>query len=253
MNPPHREQQDWQELRAWYAGPTGARLAQAERELLGGILPDLFGYHLLQLGRPDDEDWLASSRIQHRVLLDLAGQGGEGVALQAAADHLPLASESLDVVVLPHTLEFHPRPHDVLREVERVLIPEGQLIILGFNPLSLWGLSRLMFGWRELMPWRGRFYSQIRLRDWLALLGFDCAPGMGVFFRPAFANEKLMQKLMFMERLGQRCCPFVSAVYAITARKRMSTLTPIRPRWRSQRNLVGTVAEPTARGMQRDG
>lgn len=253
MNPPTRQQQDWQALRDWFAGPTGARLAQAERELLAGMLPDLFGYHLLQLGLPDDHDWLESSRIRHRVLLDLAGLAGGTTGLQATADQLPFASESLDVVVLPHTLDFHPRPHDVLREVDRVLIPEGHVVILGFNPVSLWGLSRLMFAWREQMPWRGQFYTQTRLRDWLALLGFDCAANKGVFFRPAFANEKLMQKLMFMERLGQRCCPFAAAVYAVTGCKRTSTLTPIRPRWRSQRKLVGTVVEPSTRGMQRDG
>ncbi|MGD8999595.1 MAG: methyltransferase domain-containing protein [Granulosicoccaceae bacterium] len=246
------EQRTWQDLRAWYAGPGGARLAVAERELLAGILPDMFGYHLVQVGLPDEHDWLGGSRINHHILLDLAGAAETRAGLFAAADHLPVASESVDVVVLPHTLDFHPRPHAILREVDRVLIPEGHVIILGFNPVSLWGLSRVLMTWREQMPWRGQYYTQTRLRDWLALLGFDCTPRQGVFFRPPFANEKVMQKLMFMERFGQRYCPFISAVYALTARKRMSTLTPIRPRWRSQRKLVG-VAEPTARNMHRDG
>jgi SAM-dependent methyltransferase len=250
------EQKAWQELRTWYAGPSGARLGAAERELLSGILPDMFGYHLVQVGLPDGHDWLGGSRINHHILLDLARTNGSGersdAGLFAAADRLPVASESVDVVVLPHTLDFHPRPHAILREVDRVLIPQGYVIILGFNPVSLWGLSRVFMTWHKQMPWRGQYYTQTRLRDWLALLGFDCTPRQGVFFRPPFANEKVMQKLMFMERFGQRCCPFISAVYALTARKRMSTLTPIRPRWRTQRKLVG-VAEPTARNMHRDG
>jgi SAM-dependent methyltransferase len=248
------EQKTWQDLRAWYAGPTGARLAVAERELLSNILPDLFGYHLVQVGLPDAHDWLGGSRINHHILLDLRGETAHGEAhgagLLAAADQLPVASESVDVVVLPHTLDFHPRPHAILREVDRILIPEGHVVILGFNPVSLWGLSRVLLTWREHMPWRGQYYTLTRLRDWLALLGFDCMPRKGVFFRPPLANEKVMQKLMFMERFGQRCCPFISAVYALTARKRMSTLTPIKPRWRTQRKLVGAV-EPTTRSMHR--
>ena len=52
---------------------------------------------------------------------------------------LPFEAQSVDLIVMPHTLEFTSDPHRLLREAERVLMPEGQLIILGFNSLSLWG------------------------------------------------------------------------------------------------------------------
>lgn len=244
----------WQALQGWYAERPGSWLSEAERGLLQSILPDLFGYHLLQVGTPDGHDWLTASRINHHIVLD-AGDSGVGAAagLYAQADNLPLASESIDVVVLPHTLDFHPHPHAILREVDRVLIPEGHVVILAFNPISLWGMMRVLLGWRGRMPWRGQYYTQTRMRDWLALLGFDCVQSHNIFFRPPIAHEKTMQKLEFMERFGKRCCPIFSAVYVITARKRTSTLTPIRPRWRAQRKMVGTVVEPSTRGMHPDG
>lgn len=249
----------WRALQDWYAGRPGSWLSEAERTVLQDILPDLFGYHVLQLGIADGEDWLAASRINHHIVLDVGNSQGSGQAhrysadLCSQADSLPLASESIDVAVLPHTLDFHPRPHEVLREIDRVLIPEGHVVILAFNPISLWGLTRVLLGWRGRMPWRGQYYTQTRMRDWLALLGFDCLQSESVFFRPPFRHEKTMQKLEFMERLGQRCCPFVSAVYAITARKRTSTLTPIMPRWRTRREVVTGVVEPSTNQVHNKG
>lgn len=246
--------QQWQALQAWYGERLGTWLSAAERGLLQTLLPDLFGYHLLQLGIPDSQDWLEGSRISHHVLLDVGNtQDISGAGVCSEADKLPLASESIDVVVLPHTLDFHPRPHEILREIDRILIPEGHIVILSFNPISVWGLTRVLLGWRGRMPWQGHYYTQTRMRDWLALLGFDCLQSNSVFFRPPFSHEKTMQKLEFMERFGQRCCPFASAVYAITARKRTSTLTPIMPRWRANRKMVGGVVEPSTRGIHRGG
>jgi SAM-dependent methyltransferase len=243
----------WQALQAWYEGRPGSWLSAAERQLLQMLLPDLFGYHLLQLGIPDDQDWLSGSRINHHILLDVGESLTNGMAgLCAEADRLPLASESVDVAVLPHTLDFHSRPHEILREIDRVLIPEGHAVILAFNPLSLWGLTRVLLGWRGRMPWRGQYYTQTRMRDWLALLGFDCIQVDSLFFRPPFKHEKTMQKLEFMERFGRRCCPFASAVYVITARKRTSTLTPIKPRWRTHREVIGGVVEPSTRQLHRE-
>ena len=252
------EPQYWQALQAWYGGRLGGWLSEAERGLLESVLPDLFGYHLLQLGIPDSHDWLAGSRINHPIILDIGNKKtAESSGLCSEADSLPLASESIDVALLPHTLDFHARPHEILREIDRVLIPEGHVVILAFNPFSVWGMMRVLMGWRGRMPWQGQYYTQTRVRDWLALLGFDCVQTNSIFFRPPFSHEKTMQKLEFMERFGKRFVPFSSAVYLITARKRTSTLTPIKPRWRSQRNVVGAAVEPSTRnmhrGMQQDG
>lgn len=236
-------------LPTWYGSYLGRLLARAEREALDTLLPDLFGYHLVQLGG-HGENLCENSRVSHCVVLDELPHSEAGLLADNAA--LPLASESVDVVVMPHSLEFHPNPHAILREVDRILIPEGHVVILNFNPLSFWGLARLLLGWRKQMPWRGQFYTQGRLRDWLSLLGFDYVSGRQVFFRPPIQHEKTMQKLEFMERVGQRIMPLFAGVTIMLARKRTSTLTPIGPSWQKKKIRPCPIAEPSTRGMHYD-
>ncbi|WP_126455925.1 class I SAM-dependent methyltransferase [Sulfuriflexus mobilis] len=237
------------DLPAWYGSYLGRLLARAEGEALDELLPDLFGYHLVQLGG-HGENLCATSRISHCMVLDELAHSATSLLADNAA--LPFASESVDVVVMPHTLEFHPDPHAILREVDRILIPEGHVLILNFNPLSLWGLARLLLGWRKQMPWRGQYYTRRRLRDWLSLLGFDYIDGRQVFFRPPLQHEKTMQKLEFMDRIGQRIIPLFAGVTIMLARKRTSTLTPIGPRWRENKIRHRPIAEPSTRGMHYD-
>jgi SAM-dependent methyltransferase len=184
------------------------------------------------------------------MVLDELAHSEAGLLADNAA--LPFASESVDVVVMPHSLEFHPNPHAILREVDRILIPEGHVVIMSFNPLSFWGLARLLLSWRKRMPWRGKFYTRARLRDWLSLLGFDYVCGRQVFFRPPIQHEKTMQKLEFMERVGQRIMPLFAGVTVMLARKRTSTLTPIAPSWREKKIRPRPIVEPTTRGMHYD-
>ena len=161
---------------------------------------------------------------------------------------LPVATDTLDVLLLPHVMEFVDQPHEVLREADRTLIPEGHLVIVGFNPWSLWGIGRLFLGWRSAAPWRGRFLSVFRLKDWLALLGFDTLAVRNYAFRPPFQHAGIMERLRFLEGAGQRWWPGLGGGYVLIARKRVATLTPIRPRWRPRRNLAGgKLAEPTLR------
>lgn len=236
-------------LVAWYESYLGQLLARAERKTLDELLPDLFGYYLMQLGR-HGESLCDNSRISSCLVLDEQAHPQTGLLADNAA--LPFAAESVDVVILPHSLEFHPDPHAILREVDRILIPEGHVLILNFNPLSLWGLARLLLGWRRQMPWRGQYYTRARLRDWLSLLGFDYVCGRQVFFRPPLQHEKTMQKLEFMERLGPRIMPLFAGVTVMLARKRTSTLTPIGPRWRENKLSSRPIAEPSTRGMHND-
>lgn len=154
MNPRRRD--------AWLRHRAGARLLAAERAHLAALLPDLFGFYALQIGGwGRRSDLLAASRVRHRFMLDLPGGDADCVANPAA---LPFANDSLDVVVLPHTLELVPDPHRVLREVERVLIGEGHVVILG---LSWWS------PWRLFRGHHCRALTLFRVRDWLALLGFE--------------------------------------------------------------------------------
>ena len=236
-------------LSAWYDSHLGRLLAKAEADAVDNLLPDLFGYHLVQLGS-HAENLCQNSRVSHCVVLDDLPNLTAGLLADNAA--LPFASESVDVVVMPHSLEFHSNPHAILREVDRILIPEGHVLILNFNPLSFWGVARLLLGWRKKMPWRGQYYTRARLRDWLSLLGFDYMCGRQVFFRPPIQHEKTMQKLEFMERVGLRIMPIFSGVSLLLARKRTSTLTPIGPRWRKNKVASTPIAEVSTRGMNYD-
>lgn len=241
--------------RAWHRLPLGRSLLDAECSRLAEILPDLFGYHLLQVGRLGDADLLSSSRIPHCVLLDgdVDSAMPHPSSIYGRADALPIASDSVDVVILPHTLEFESDPHQVLREVERVLIAEGSVVIVGFNPWSLWGLGRLVTQRRADPPWCGRFLSLPRIKDWLALLGFQVTDTRCYFFRPPLRSARLMRKLYFMERLGARGWPNFAGAYIVVARKRVVTLIPIKPRWQPQRGLVGArVARPTTGNVRHD-
>ncbi len=241
------------QLRHWYNTTLGEEVAEVELELMQQVLPNLFGYHLLQVGAPMPQEMFAASRINHRIVLDdvpplFPSQAPERRRFLGDNECLPFASASLDVLLLPHTLEYADNPHQVLREVERVLIPEGHVVILGFNPWSLFGLHRLFRGWRGNAPWCGHFYSAMRVRDWLMLLGFDTVRVDKYFFQPPLQNRRLLRSLNRVKRLAGRWWLLPGGGYVLVARKREATLTPIKPRWRRQRQVlpVGAV-EPSAR------
>lgn len=228
-------------LAQWLQSDLGEQFIQSERQQLDELLPDLFGFYLLQVGQLGNVDLLSASRVSHcKVIMgllpdDLSQQG----AFQGQSWALPIKSDSIDVIVLPHTLDFSLYPHEVLREIERVLIPEGQVVITGFNPISLWQFWRWVLRWRKQPPWCGHFFTTMRLRDWLKLLGFDVTHKRHFFHRPPIKKKAFMRRLMFMEKLGQKLWPVTGAGYVLVARKRVETLTPIKPRLEVRQKVVG--------------
>lgn len=237
-------------LRGWFQRAPGTLVLEAERERLDSILPDLFGFHLLQVEHLGDVDLIAASRVRNRMVMgmDDPPTGLPYPYIRACAEAMPVASDNVDVVVLPHVLEFQANPHQTLREVERVLVPEGHVVITGFNPWSLLGLRRLIPGRRRHEPWSGEFLGRPRIRDWLALLGFDLVYSGSCFYRPPFGNRALLERLGGLERLDGGPWDLFGGVYVIVGRKRVVTVTPIRPRWGARTRLLsGGIAEPTAR------
>ncbi|AGA91106.1 methylase involved in ubiquinone/menaquinone biosynthesis [Thioflavicoccus mobilis 8321] len=247
-----------QRLEDWYASPLGRELAAKEAACLERMLCDTFGYYLLQVGLVDALDGvLGGCRIRHRILLPdgpALGRVCQAGRIQVVVDpcQLPIASDSIDAVVLPHVLEFAVDARQVLREAERVLIPEGRVIILGFNNLSLWGLRRQLARGQRRVPWCGNFLTPFRVVDWLSLLGFDIELQERMMFRPPW-RRTLFQDLSFFEGMGQRFVPTLAGVFAIRAVKRVSTLTPLRPSWRQRRALLSgrRPVRPTARLVRR--
>ena len=240
-------------LREWYGNHLGKTLQTLEREQLDEILPDMFGYYLVQVGYPYRENLSASSRISRQFLIDLDEAEKEPINLRATASELPIATDCLDVLLLPHTLEFEDDPHQVLREADRVLIPEGHIIIIGFNPWSLWGLWRNILSRLGEPPWCGRFYRASRLKDWLSLLGFETTEVRKIFHRPPVQSESLLNKLGFMEKLGRIFWPWFSGVYILVAKKQVTTLIPTRSNLLRPDQLIPRRApEPTTRIMRSD-
>lgn len=220
-----------QGLSDWFNTDMGQELLEAEDRLLGHILPDLFGYHALQLGQLIPCHLLHTSRIRHRLVVDKQLQAVEGLSsLVALPEQLPLATGSMDVVVIQHLLDVAVNPHATLREAARVLIPEGHLVVLGFNPWSLWGLWRFCRLPWSATPWLKRDLSPQRLADWLTLLDFEVIGVESAYFKPPIDTTAVRQRFSWLEALGQRYWSQGGATYAVLARKRVSCVTPLRLR-----------------------
>ena len=175
-------------------------------------------------------DLLGESRIAHRMRVAPEGHPD----LYAQFHELPFATQSIDLVVLPHVLEFTTEAHAILREVDRVMMPEGRLIIVGFNPWSLWGLRSAIGPARGDYPWNGRFVSLPRVKDWLGLLGFDVNAGRLIGYAPPFDSEKLRRRFGFMEPAGDRWWAVGGAVYMLQAIKRVRGMRLITPAWQEK-------------------
>ncbi|RYY93135.1 MAG: class I SAM-dependent methyltransferase [Comamonadaceae bacterium] len=223
-------------MQAWLETPAGRYLRAWEQQQFDQAVVDLFGYHALQLGLAEI-DGLRSNRISHRWIATPQASAAPlppRVALVADPAALPFQANSLDLVLLPHTLDLSPDPHDALREVERVLVPEGRVVICGLNPASLWGLrqrrtrlyERLGVG-EPFMPASRNLISYRRLRDWLRLLSFEVESSRFGLYRPAMRSEAWLERLRWIDRLGDRWWPIFGALYFVVAVKRVRGMTLI--------------------------
>jgi SAM-dependent methyltransferase len=240
-------------LQRWFCSVPGLSLLRAEERCCADLLPNLFGYHLLQLGQFAGVDFRASSRVSHRIALDIDNgpapePSSESAVLRCSPAALPIASDSVDVVIMPHVLEFEADPHQVLREVERVLIGDGHVLIFGFNPFSWWGLWRMLLAWRGEPPWCGRYFTSGRMKDWIRLLGFDVVHARYLYHRPPLRNTRVQRTLSVLDKLGAYCWPWFGAVYCLVGKKRVVSMIPLRSRWQLRRQLIASgVAEPSTR------
>lgn len=215
-------------LHDWFLSPLGAYLLERERAWLDRIVPDIFGYHAVQLGLPA-HDLLSESRIVHRLVVDPAA----GRHLRAQFHELPFDTQSIDLVLLPHLLEFSPNPHEILREIDRVVRPEGRILILGFNPWSLFGARKLLTS--KGYPWQGQFVSLVRMKDWLQLLGFEASAGQLACYIPPTESAVWQRRWSFMESTGDRWWGVGGGVYMLEAIKRVQGMRLIMPAWSDQK------------------
>lgn len=212
----------------WFESPLGSYLLEHEYRYFDKVVANIFGYNAIQIGLPQ----FCFLRLNRMPLQFSVGLEKTQPALIAAADFLPIKSNSIDLAIMPHTLEFSNNPHQILREVYRVLIPEGHIVISGFNPLSLWGISRYLKANRAEYPWNGNFIALLRLKDWLKLLDFETMGGQLCCYAPPFEQEKWRQRLSFMEAAGDRWWPIGGGVYFLHAIKHMHGMRVIKPGWK---------------------
>ena len=266
-------------LTDWLKTPPGAYLLAWERARFDQAVSDIFGYHALQLGLPE-LDALQANRMPHQWLAQTSMPGrpvhppaqgypvhgrkadfisSRRVALLADSAALPFPENSLDLVVLPHTLELGRDPHSALREVARVLVPEGRVVISGFNPVSLWGLRQRRdhfyrrFGYDELfLPNIGEYIGYWRLRDWLRLLNFEVESAHFGCYRPALASQQWLDRFDWMDTAGERWWPIFGAVDFLVAVKRVRGMRLLEPAWKARKTPAAAPAvvankEPASR------
>jgi SAM-dependent methyltransferase len=227
----------------WLETPAGQYVLDWEQKKHDLLVADVFGFNAMQLSLPR-HDFLRANRMPLRFRCDDGRYAGTADAL-ADLHYLPFAANSLDLVVLPHTLEFDAHPHQVLREVERVLVPEGQVIVTGFNPFSLWGAKRKLSRRTTAPPWRGTYLSVPRLKDWFTLLGFEMQAGAFGCYAPAVTQEKWLRRFRFMDAAGDRWWPIAGAVYIVQAVKRQHGMRLITPVWQDRKARAKALVRVT--------
>lgn len=215
-------------------------MVEAEAQLLAAAMDDVFGLELLQLGAwGAQRELLRASRTRHQSVVATARSAG--VDLIAHPAHLPVAAGSVDAVLLPHCLEIEADPQAILREADRVLIGQGHLVILGFRPWSLWGL-RSAASRSGFPPGFERLISEWRMRDWLGVLGYEVSAARHyLYFAPRDAGVARHRGLLRRGLFN----PMPAGAYLLKARKRLYTITPIRPRRRERAPLLGTLTNPS--------
>jgi SAM-dependent methyltransferase len=223
-----------QQVETWLASTAGQYLQAKEQALYDQAVVDLFGFNALQMGYAQME-LLRNSRIPNRFVASEFANNTASSQLSCSDDFLPFADMSIDLLLLPHRLEFSERPHQTLREAARVMMPDGHLLISGFNHLSMWGATA---GFKKLIsesasyPWNGKFIGLTRLKDWLALLGFEVVSVEMCCHIPPFEQLSWHRRFSFFDKVSSRRCAMLGGVYFIVAKKRVVGMMPIKPNWK---------------------
>ena len=243
----------------WFASPLGEWLLDNEQQMLRDLIPAGYYPSAMQVGMPH-VDMLHSVESGYRVLVRCPATERDGIApparvdngeavepgvtrVIAEADALPFGDRTHSLIALPHLLDFCEDPHSVLREINQILIPEGCLVISGFNRLSLWGAGGMWRRGYHRAPWSGRFSRPGQIQDWLSLLGYDVVGARQLAYTPPLQSEKWRRRLGFMEKMGDRWWPGLGSAYIIVGKKREIAKIPgsRRPAWQQ---FIPAIARP---------
>lgn len=232
---------DGERLLRWLESAIGRELVLRERQCVEEMFANVYGCYLLQLGWGRTFSTPAvKGQMQHRIILEecFSLMGGVGKVL-GKQEAMPIATNSMDAIFMPHTLEFSNNPIRVLKEVDRVLISGGHLILLGFNPWSIWGVGKLIFWHSHSIPWCAKFLRPQRVINWLTTHGFQIEQRQSIIFLPPLRQAYLLRRLRRIEPIAAYCLPSNGAVYIIKAIKRTPALIPPEP-------MIACDSEPFA-------
>lgn len=236
---------DWdkiQSMNEWYHKYLGRKLLNAERYFLDKIMPKFWGYYLVQLGGPSDYDFLSNAEIPNKLRVNPEDLAIGSNFIRAEFEALPFLPDSIDAIVVAHVLEFVRNPRLVLAEVHSALTAKGSMVILGFNPFSLWGIMKL-FKRHKIFPWDGRFISMWRMRRWLEKLGFEIVERRTCCFNVPLGNYYGLNIPRFLATILRFLLPWCGASYILVCKKRVIALTPIKDRLLRRR--ISAIESPT--------
>lgn len=211
----------------WFKSPLGQYLLSLEYGYINPVVMDTFGFYAIQMGN-FDIDFLDHSRIPNKFSLN-----SNHADLMASNEALPFEEASVDLIIAPHILEQMAEPYELLKEIHRVLMPEGRLIISGFNPMSLWGIKRLL-SFDIDYPWNAKFIPLSKIKEWLPIIGLEMVEGKMGCYVPPIQQSSWLKKLHTMEKLGDRWWPMLGGFYFLVIQKRVHGMTPIRPLWKKK-------------------
>lgn len=228
----------------------GSCLIELEQQELMQLLNKHFGKNALLIGVPNQHELLSATSIsQQAVLTPLLNTNRvpscSHCYIETNLHELPILTGSIDLVLLPHTLEFVDTPRQLLAEACRIVRPEGLIVICGFNPYSLWGLKKFLTKQKMVAPWAGNFIHASKIKNWLQLVDFFLEKQKFTNFKPPITSP-LFRHLDFLEKIGSKCFPMFGGVYMLFARAKVIPLTPIKLKWKQQ--LSGIGISTTIRG-----
>ena len=226
---------------SWRHSALGNYVQGQEQVFFDQAVSDIFGFNALQLGMLE-ADFLKNSRIPYRIR---ASEYQGDVCCDV--EQLPIASNTIDLMLLPHVLDFSAYPQQALREAERVLVPEGHLVLTGFNPMSFWGLRRFISRRCSAASplWQAHFFSLMRIKDWLHLLGFEVVSTQLICHQWPFQKQSWLKRFEVLDSLGRKCWPMLGGVYCVVAKKRVVGMRVIKPNWKTAKVSPRFVTTPS--------
>lgn len=236
------------QLHAWYETALGYSVMSAVKAELNKILPQVFGQYFLQIGMPEPDHWLEACPARKHLVMGV-GDCTDLVDFCGELSAIPLQNESVDAVFLPHTMEFAPQPQALIAEVDRILLPEGRLLVLGFNPWSLWRLGK-SFNVDDGGPWAGQWRRSMTARRLLEAQGFATESVISFYYRPPVPSANHLQKLHFLESVGRAVWPYPGGLYLIVAKKKVAQMMPIKPLMHYRGYVFGKRFAESHSGLQ---